>query len=122
MNEPILKTAAFALALTASSAHAAVLLVNFGDTVYTTDGANTWQTIDLVAANTISNNGGTLGPSQTRANTGLVTTVNAISGITLQVSAVVTQAFSALPYNGLFDNAGAGATQFAAPVSGINYG
>ncbi len=114
------------MALTAGSANAAQILVNFGDTAYTSDGANTWQTVDPDAANTITdnlNNGATgVGTSENWVNTGLVTTTNASSGINLDVTGVVTQNLGTGPWNNTNPNAGASQGAFDTPASGTNSG
>lgn len=102
--------AAAGLVLTlAPAAQADQILVNFGDTAYTSDGSNTWQTFDLVAANTIPGNSGTVGTSETWVNSGLLTAgpVSIPSEINLDVTGVVTKNLSTGPWNGLLDNAGA---------------
>ena len=106
------------VALTANSAHAALALVNFGSTAYTSDGVNTWQTFNLVAANTIPASS-TVGTSQTWVNNvALNTTTNASSGITINIAAVVVKNLGSGPFNGLSNSAGPSAATFNAPTSG----
>jgi len=62
----------------ASVGHAGVVLVNFGDTSYTTDGTNTWNTFDL--------NAGVDGGDLNTATPTLNDTSGASSGITISVS------------------------------------
>jgi len=69
------------LVLTASlislSGHAALILVNFGETAYTTDGSNTWQTVDLRTGSTAF---------QTITNQALVDTDNTSTSVLLSVT------------------------------------
>jgi hypothetical protein len=67
----------------AGPAHAEVMLVNFGESAYTTDGSNIWQTIDV---NT-TGSGSTAGPLNT-APLALVDTDGVATGITLQLSGI----------------------------------
>ena len=85
------------------------VLVNFGDTPYTSDGSNTWQTFNL------ENGSGQFAPV---APTALADTTGAASGISLGVTGVIVQNLPTGPWNGVSNNVGATQAQFDAPASG----